>query len=169
MRICLEYLKEAYDLSFCSMNLAATLFLLELSKFCSQGFFREAVLAVADLLDLANNKGHDYEKNMGFYSFPKPGMNYTDQKPARRLAEISAAYLSAHYSNNIESYALWLNKVNRTYPNLYGSGQMNLVRMSSFLQILNRWLIENKLTDTYLEIVGMPKLEADFLVEKRKG
>lgn len=163
--LCVEYLVDAHKLMYCSINLAVSLFLLELSKYCSMNFFKEAVLLLSDLLDVANREGHVYEQNMGFYSFAKPEMTYCEQRAARRLAEISAAYLSVHFGPSVEKYAVWLNSSNQTYPNLFGNTRQHLVRTTHFLELLNKWLVEYRMTDTSLQIIGLPKLEADFLLD----
>lgn len=148
-----------------SLNIYHTvsLFLLDISRLCSKNFFKEAVMFISQILAAANEDGLQYEKNLGFQQPFDSALAYCQQRDSARLSEITIAFLVSDFGSTIEKNAHWLYKQNGTYPNMFGITRESLVRTCTFVNLLVSWLVNHGLTNTALEIQGLPTLVPSFL------
>lgn len=161
--LALEYMQEREYPKQVNIYHVVSLFLLEISRLCSKNFFKEAVLFLSHIIAAANQKGQEYEQNLGFHLPIDPKLAYSLQRDAMRLSEITIAFIVSEFGGTIEKNAYWLYRQNGVFPNMFGVTKESLIRTACFVNLFVAWLVNHELTDTSLEIQGLPTLVPSFL------
>lgn len=159
----LEYMRERESPKPLSVYHATSLFLLDVSRLCSKNFFKEAALFLSLIIAEANKNGRLFEQNLGFNLPFDSRVQYCHQRDAARLPEIAVAFIVSGYGASVEKNAYWLYRQNAVFPNLFGITKESVVRACAFVGLFVGWLVKVGLTNTGLEVTGMPPLVPSFL------
>lgn len=161
------YLRESSPAGQLNCYQVVCLFLFFVSRYSSQNVFKEMLLLLSNLLNLANNGWSQYEPNLGFPT----GQNqmaepYCLRSDLAHFPELATAYLLHRYPGDVPASVSFLNQKNSVYPNMYGIDKINVIRTVTFLRLMSRWLLIYGFTTSVLFVSDCPKLTADFLKTK---
>lgn len=118
---------------------------------------------MALIISEANLNGLQFEQNLGFSLAFEGQSQYAQQRDGQRLPEIAVAFLVSDYGGSVEQNAFWLYRQNGVFPNLFGITKECVVRTCAFVDLFVAWLVKLGLTNTGLEVQGMPPLVPSFL------
>lgn len=118
---------------------------------------------MSQVLKVVNEHGLMFEMALDIMIPFDTKLAYCDQRTPNLLPEIISVYLIEVHPRCIAANALWLNREDNVYPNMFGLDKIHLVRTITFLKLFVRWLIQYGFTDASLEVKSVPTIEASHL------